>query len=189
MTTQGTPLFRYLLGPAIDLLPDAVRHVHDGHGCLELSGLAQIDMMPGLLPRLICTLMGLPEPGREVPVTVIFDRTPMWEHWRRRFGNRRYASSLMPGSGRDTGLLVERMGIITNIFRIDATPDALHLTLVRCRFLGLPMPEWLAPRCAAVERAADQDFTFDIPIDLPWLGRLIHYRGRMRKHETGPDKT
>lgn len=107
----------------MDLLPDAVRHVHDGHGRLELSGMAQIDMMPGLLPRLICTLMGLPKPGQDVPVTVIFDRTPTAEHWLRRFGNRHYASSLTAGTGAETGLLIERMGMITNVFRIEATAD------------------------------------------------------------------
>lgn len=184
MTTQNASLFRRLLGPAMDLLPDAVRHVHDGHGRLELSGMAQIDMMPGPLPRLICLLMGLPKPGRAVPVTVIFDRMPTTEHWQRRFGNRRYASSLTAGTGAETGLLIERMGMITNVFRIEATADALYLTVVRCRFLGVPMPGWLAPRCAVTEQAEDGDFTFDIPIDLPWLGRLIHYRGQIWKHKT-----
>jgi len=184
MISQDTPLFRRLLGPAMDLLPDAIRHVHDGQGCLELSGLAQIDMMPGLLPRLICALMGLPKPGHDVPVTVIFDRTPTVEHWQRRFGNRRYASSLTAGTAAETGLLIERMGMITNVFRIEATADALYLTVVHCRFLGVPMPGWQAPRCAVKERAEDGEFTFDIPIDLPWLGCLIHYRGRIGEQKT-----
>lgn len=180
MTMQNTPLFRRLLGPAMDLLPDAIRHVHDGHGRLELSGLAQIDMMPGLLPWLICALMGLPKPGRDVPVTVIFDCNPASEYWQRRFGDRRYASSFTAGTGAETGLLIERMGMITNVFRIEAIPDALRLTVVRCRFLGVPMPGWLAPRCSVTERTEDEDFAFDIPVDLPWMGRLIHYRGRIK---------
>ncbi|AUN32605.1 DUF4166 domain-containing protein [Niveispirillum cyanobacteriorum] len=177
MTTHDAPLFRRLLGPTMDLLPNPVRDVHDGQGRLELSGLAQIDVMPGLLPGLICALMGLPRPGRNVPVTVIFDRTPTVEHWHRRFGDRVYASKLTAGTGAETGLLVERMGMITNVFRVGATASALHLTVVCCRFMGMPMPGWLAPRCAVVERQEDGSFTFDIPIDLPWLGRLIHYRG------------
>lgn len=179
MATPDASLFRRLLGPTMDLLPDAVRHTHDGQGRLELLGLAQINVMPGLLPSLICALMGLPRPGRNVPVTVIFDRTPMVEHWHRRFGNRVYASKLTAGTGAETGLLVERMGVITNVFRIEATTDALHLTVVQCCFLGMPMPGWLAPRCAVAERAENGNFTFDIPIDLPWLGRLIHYRGEL----------
>lgn len=104
----------------MDLLPDAIRHVHDGQGRLELSGLAQIDTMPGLLPGLICTLMGLPRPGRNVPVTVIIDSTPRNEHWHRRFGNQRYASRLTAGTGATDGLLIERLGMITNIFRVEA---------------------------------------------------------------------
>lgn len=179
MTTPDKPVFRRLLGPTMDLLPDAVRQVHDGQGRLELSGLAQIEMMPGLLPRLICALMGLPKPGRNVPVTVIFERTPRTEYWQRRFGDRHYASRLTTGTGADTGLLIEQMGMITNVFRIEATADALYLTVVSCRFLGMPMPAWLAPHCKVAEGQNDGDFTFDIPIDLPWLGRLIHYRGRL----------
>lgn len=181
MTTKEVSLFRQLLGPAIDLLPDKVRQVHDGHGRLELSGLAQIEMMPGLVPWLICAVMGLPKAGRDVPVTVIFDRMPMAEHWLRRFGNRHYASSLTAGTGAEAGMLIERMGMITNVFKIEATTDALYLTVLRCRFLGMPLPDWLAPRCTVAERHQEGDFAFDIPIILPWLGRLIHYRGRIRK--------
>ncbi|SNS67656.1 MULTISPECIES: DUF4166 domain-containing protein [unclassified Azospirillum] len=188
MTTQHMPVFRRLLGPAMDRLPDAVRHVHDGEGRLELSGLAQVDVMPGLLPRLICALMGLPKAGRNVPVTVIFDRTPTAEHWHRRFGKRHYASRLTAGTGADTGLLIEQMGMITNIFRIEATADALYLTVVGCCFLGMSMPAWLAPRCRVAEGQKDGDFTFDIPIDLPWLGRLIHYRGRLGRAQDQQDK-
>ncbi|MQP64995.1 DUF4166 domain-containing protein [Niveispirillum sp. SYP-B3756] len=179
MAMHETPLFRRLLGPAMDLLPDAVRRVHDGSGRLELSGLAQVDVMPGLLPGLICTLTGLPRSGRNVPVTVIFDRTPTAEQWQRRFGNRHYASRLTAGTGAEKGLLIEQMGMITNLFQLEVTAEALHLTLVGCRFLGIPMPGWLAPRCAATERQEDAGFAFDIPITLPWLGRIIHYRGRL----------
>jgi hypothetical protein len=185
MTTQDVTVFRRLLGQRMDLLPDAVRHVHDGQGRLELSGLAQIEMKPGLLPWLICALMGLPKPGHNVPVTVIFDRWPEIEHWQRRFGDRYYASKLTTGTGAEKGLLIERMGPITNIFRVEATADALYLTVVGCRFLGMPMPDWLAPRCAATERQKNGDFTFDIPIDLPWLGRLIHYRGQIGGTQKG----
>lgn len=177
--TQDIPLFRRLLGPAIDLLPDAVRHAHDRTDRLELSGLAQIDTRPGPLPWLLCALLGLPAPGRDVPVTIIFEVTGNGERWRRCFAGRRYASTLTEGKGRDAGLLVEHMGLLTNIFQVAATPDALHLTLLRCRFLGVPMPAWLAPCCPATERQQDGAFSFDIPIDLPWLGRLIHYRGRV----------
>lgn len=180
ITMQDISLFRHLLGPALDGLPDALRRAHDGQGRLELSGLAQIEVRPGPLPWLICALLGLPAPGRGVPVTIIFDRAPDHEHWQRRFAGRRYSSHMTAGNGRDAGLLVERMGLITNVFKVAVTGESLHLTMVRCRWLGLPLPGWLAPRCAAVEREQDGAFTFDIPIDLPWLGRLIHYRGSIR---------
>ena len=43
--------------------------------------------------------------------------------------------------------------------------------------LGLPLPLALAPRSPAREWEEDGKFHFDVPIDVPLLGRVIHYRG------------
>jgi hypothetical protein len=172
-------LFRALLGDTFDRLPPAVRAVHGGTGPLVMIGTADVVQHPSLLARLICAAMRLPAPGRDVPVTLVFVRGDLEDRWSRNFAGRRYASRLFAGERRGQRLLIERMGPITSLFRLIACHDALRLQLVGSRILGVPLPRWIAPRCHAEERDEDGCFTFDIPIDLPWLGRLIRYRGRL----------
>ena len=71
------------------------------------------------------------------------------------------------------------MGAATNVFRLGVADGTLRLDLVGFRFLGIRVPRALRPRCHATEAAEEGVFTFDIPVDLPWLGRVIHYSGRL----------
>lgn len=41
----------------------------------------------------------------------------------------------------------------------------------------IPLPLMLAPKSRAREWEADGRFWFDVPIALPLLGRIVHYRG------------
>lgn len=176
-------LFRLALGPAMDRLPPAVRAVHDRAGRSVLTGRASVAVKPGWLPWLICAALGLPAAGTEVPVRIVFESQPDEDRWDRRFGSRRYVSRYTAGP--QPGRVVERMGIVTGHFALTAHPDRLCLTLVRCVVLGVPVPSWLSPRCQAEETEADGAFVFDVPIDMPWLGRIIRYRGVMVPEASG----
>ena len=46
--------------------------------------------------------------------------------------------------------------------------------------LGVQLPLLLAPRSAATEWEEDGAFRFDVPIALPLVGRIVHYRGWLR---------
>ena len=172
---MSTPLFRHLLGPAMDTLPAALRAVHDQPGTLTLAGTAQVWRSPNPLARLLCNLMGLPAEGADVPVSVTFKRNGDHERWRRRFARRAYSSRLSSRGG----LLVERMGPATNIFRVGVTAGRLHLDLVDFRFLGVPLPFFLRPHCHAIEAEEAGAFTFHVPVSLPGLGPVIRYSGRL----------
>lgn len=169
---NDTP-FRRLLGPRLDALPVPLRIAHDGECVVTLRGTAQVWRSPNPAAQLLCELMRLPRAGRDVPVTVSFDRRAAPERQHRRFGRRCYASRLRAENGR----LVERMGLATNVFRLDVSNGALCIDLVGFRVLGLPVPAWLRPRCQAVERAVDGLFSFDIPVSLPGFGPVIRYSG------------
>lgn len=43
--------------------------------------------------------------------------------------------------------------------------------------LGLPLSLVLAPRSEAWEREENGRFVFDVPIALPLIGLVVHYRG------------
>jgi hypothetical protein len=180
VTTMPPSAVHRVLGGAFDGLPAAVRVVHDHPGRLTASGRADAALGPGVLPRLITALVGMPRDGSDQPVTVTFETdTTGVDHWRRDFAGRRYRSRLFAGSGRWRGLLVERQGILTTGFALEAAPDALHYRVVRFGVLGLALPQWLTPRCHAVETGAGDRFSFDITIDLPGIGRLIRYCGTL----------
>jgi hypothetical protein len=169
----SAPLFRRLLGPAMDTLPTSLRAVHDQPGTLTLAGTAQVWRSPNPLARLLCNLMRLPAERADVPVSVAFERNGDRERWHRRFGERAYSSRLSSRGG----LLVERMGPATNIFRVGVAAERLHLDLMGFRFLGVPLPSILRPHCHAIEADEAGAFTFDIPVTLPGLGPVIRYSG------------
>ncbi len=170
-------LFRRLLGPAIVGLAPSLRTLHDEDGDQVWTGLAEIRTSDNPFARLLCRMIRLPARGSGVPVTVRFERRGATEHWHRRFGDRQYRSTLRIRHGR----LVERMGPAASSFDVSAVDGALHMDLVGFRFLGIPLPRWARPACHAVEQEQGAAFMFDIPIDLPLFGRVIHYRGRLEK--------
>ena len=43
--------------------------------------------------------------------------------------------------------------------------------------LGVPLPMALAPRSRAREWQEGDRFRFDVPIALPFIGLVVHYRG------------
>lgn len=172
---MSASLFRCLLGPGIEALPPGLRAVHDGSGPLTLDGTAQVWRSANPLARLLCDVMHLPAAGTDVPVSVNFERDGSNERWHRRFAGRTYSSRFVVRRG----LLVERMGPATNIFRVTASDSALQLDLVGFRLLGIPLPGFLRPSCAAVETGEGGAFTFDVPVSLPGLGPVIRYAGRL----------
>jgi hypothetical protein len=175
-----TPLFRRLLGSTIETLPPVLRAAHDARDDQHWVGRAEVRASRNPLARLLCRMMRLPPIGEDMPVSVAFDRRGDREYWHRSFAGRRYESVLHVS---ETGLMIERMGPATNIFRVSVTAETLHLDLIGFRFLGIPVPFWLRPHCHAVEREDDGRYVFDVPVSVPWLGAIIHYTGRMERRD------
>ncbi|MNY78176.1 hypothetical protein D3C86_2183260 [compost metagenome] len=50
----------------------------------------------------------------------------------------------------------------------------------RWSLLRVPLPLWLAPSSEAREWAEGEVFCFDVPIALPGIGEVVHYRGWLR---------
>ena len=177
MVTQ--PLFRRLLGSTIDDLSPVLREAHDSRIDQRWSGLAQVQANPNPLARLLCRMMRLPAPGSAIPVTVRFERRADAERWHRDFAGRRYRSTLVERGG----LMIERMGMATNIFRVSVEDGALRLDLVGFRFLGVSLPSALRPHCHAREHENDGRYVFDVPVNLWPFGQIIRYTGRMERRD------
>lgn len=171
MVTQ--PLFRRLLGAAIDDMPPVLRAAHDSRVDQCWSGVAQVGAHPNPLARLLCRLMRLPATETAVPVTIRFERRGAAEYWYRDFAGHHYHSTLIE----QDGLMIERMGMAINIFRVSVKNRALRLDLIGFRFLGLPLASALRPHW----HEGDGCYVFDVPVDLWPFGRVIRYTGRIER--------
>ena len=170
---EAPPLYARVMGAAFAALPSEVRALHLVNGDLAASGMAEVVRGKGLAARLLCRLMGFPAAGAEVPVSVWMREEGGVETWRRDFGGAAFSSRLSQRGG----LLVERFGPLRFGFVLCREPDGLTMHFTRWWLGPLPMPRLLMPRGVAREHAADGRFHFDVPVALPLIGPVIHYRG------------
>jgi hypothetical protein len=57
----------------------------------------------------------------------------------------------------------------------------LQLRTISARLFGWPLPDFLRPRSHASETVgADGQFHFDVPIALPLIGTIVHYKGSLK---------
>ena len=168
------PLFPTLLGPAFDSLPDAVQASHATRADLRLEGRAAITRGRGLWPALIALIFRFPPAGEDVPVTVLKSREGDRELWERRFGPRRFRSTLRP----EGGAMTERFGPATFTLGLHVEGGALHYPVRSARIGPLPLPAWALPVSHARETVENGRFCFDVAIHAPLTKALIvRYRG------------
>jgi hypothetical protein len=61
----------------------------------------------------------------------------------------------------------------------------LQLETLSARLFGCPLPDFLRPRSHASETiGAEGQFHFDVPIALPLIGTVVHYKGSLKPVET-----
>jgi Domain of unknown function (DUF4166)/Saccharopine dehydrogenase NADP binding domain len=170
------PLYKRIMAHSFDRLPLPVRTMHDICGAGTAHGHAEVERGTSFLAKLVCNIMRFPPAGRN-KLTVYFTEENGVEQWTRAFGGHRFSSTLSEAKGR----LVERFGPMRFHFDLPATDRGLTMVMRKWSIFGVPMPLWLAPRSEAQEWAEGDDFRLDVPIDLPMIGRIIHYRGWLRR--------
>jgi hypothetical protein len=178
---ERAPLYRRLLGDAYDDLPEPLRALHDLDGDLIAEGVASVERGKGLLARLAAWLIGFPQAGEAVPVSVSFrvqnGMPDGKEHWQRSFAGRRFASTQEAGRGRFDGLLLERFGPLAAGMALVLEGGRLRLVIRRWSLFGIPMPLALAPRGDSYEFAEAGRFNFHVEIGHPLTGLIVAYRG------------
>lgn len=173
---SGQPLYRQILGRAFDRLPPAVAAIHAG-GAHTASGRAQIERGSGWLARVVAQLIGFPKAGEDVPVTVRFAAEGDREIWTRTFGGKSFRSILVEGKGRDRHLLAEVFGPFRVLLALVPEGDRLRLVVRGWRFLGIPLPLFLAPGGETYEEERDGRFHFHVEIGGPLTGLVVRYTG------------
>lgn len=173
--TAPEPLYARIMGADFARLTDAVRALHQVNGDLAAAGSGEVIRGRNPLARLIGRLVGFPPAGSGIPVTVWMREEDGVETWRREFGGVAFQSQLAQRGG----LLIERFGPIRFALALRREGDGLTMHFRRWWLGPLPMPRFLLPRGIAREYEKDGRFHFDVPIALPLIGLLIHYRGSL----------
>jgi hypothetical protein len=169
---QLDPLYRRVMGERFDRLPPAVRRMHEVLRDGGASGEAEVLGATNPLGALVARIMRFPRPGRH-KLHVTFAERDGQERWTRQFGSTWFTSWL----SNKNGALVERFGSLRFSFDLPSDKHGLEMTMRGWAFWRLPLPLALAPRSCAREWEELGRFNFDVPIELPLIGRIVHYKG------------
>lgn len=170
---QPASLYARVMRDDFDALPPALREIHgvlrDGGAC----GRATVVRGAGPLARLVAAIMRFP-PAGEHALHVHFTERDGVETWTRDFAGHRFHSRM----ALHRGDLVERFGPLRFRFALVPEANGLRMAMRGWSAFGVPLPLRLAPRSDAREwQDAEGRFAFDVPIALPLVGPIVHYRG------------
>jgi Domain of unknown function (DUF4166) len=147
----------------------------------KMSGVADVLPAANIFGRIIALIMGFPKAGQNVPLKVGIEIDPDGETWTRSFAGRKFSSRQILGKGRYEGLLVESFGPLNFGMAVTEVNGKLGLVLRGWDAFGLPMPKFLMPKAIASEHGTGGLFNFDVEIIAPIIGRIVLYRGRLKK--------
>jgi NAD(P)-dependent dehydrogenase (short-subunit alcohol dehydrogenase family) len=178
------PLFRRLLGDAYDALPPVIRQAHQVHGVLVLEGKADAANPDNVVGSLIARLFRLPRSGSDMPVRVeMRSEDDGSETWTRIYPGVTMRSNLRNADSA-THQVDEFLGPLSIRLQWEASERGLQLRTISARMFGCPLPDFLRPRSHASETVgADGQFYFDVPIALPLIGTIVHYKGSLKPVE------
>lgn len=169
-------LYRRALGASYAEMSEAGQRLHDGAE-LKWAGRCSVEGPTNVVGRILAALFVLPPAVADAPIEVDFVVRGGRETWTRRVGGRAMRSRQYIGLRRPTGWIVERFGPLAFDLQMPIKDGRLELVMSGMRFAGLPLPRFCWPRIRAFETEEEGRFGFDVEIGLPWIGRLVRYRG------------
>jgi len=176
-------LYQNILGSAWDELPPAIKQMHDVHDELSASGIASVKRGWNPLAHLICTILGMPRAGEDIPVKVTFTVKDHVETWTRQFGAYVFKSLQYAGKTRDENLLIERFGALRFVMVLVHEDGKLKLVLRRWSAFGIPLPMWLCVKSDSFETVINKRFHFNVKLSHTLIGLIIHYQGWLEINE------
>lgn len=176
MRPREAGVFASALGPAMNAMPPLLQDVHAGVRMRILRGRVDVTGASNLVGRMIAWLFRFPRQQNGLAADVVLTPQNGSEVWTRRFGGTRFRSRLSR-DGR-SGHLKEQFGPFVMLLHMAAHENGFDLNAIGWRLGALPLPRFLAPRSQARAFVDDTGrYRFDVPITLPLIGALVHYRG------------
>ncbi len=165
-------LYEKVMGPKFQKLPTSIQKLHSVIRDAGFHGEARVTGGKNPLAKLAAKIFGFPSAGQhDLHVHIAADEKG--ETWARSFSGKKFSSRLEK-SGRH---LTERFGPFQFRFDLPATDNGLRMEMSGWKFWFVSLPLFLAPKSPASEWDQDGRFHFDVPIALPIIGLMVHYRG------------
>jgi hypothetical protein len=154
------------------------------HGVLVLEGKADAASPDHVLGTLIARLFRLPRSGTDMPVRVeMRSEDDGSETWTRIYPGVTMRSNLRNVDSA-THQVDEVLGPLSIRLHWNPSARGLELETLGARLFGCPLPDFLRPRSHASETVGPEgQFHFDVPIALPLIGTLVHYKGSLKPLE------
>jgi Domain of unknown function (DUF4166) len=170
---RSPSLYRRVLGPRFDLLPEVLRRFHDASGGGRAHGTLRVERATGWLRNALATLLGFPAAGNEVPVHLQVEVKGDRERWVREFGGHKLVTVQWAWDG----YLMERAGPTTFSCTLTADGSCMRYEFQRAWILGVPLPRWLSPSVVSWVEAGENRWRIVVRISAPILGELVSYEG------------
>lgn len=171
--TSRARFFDGALGEAYQRLDAPVRAFHDLRGRAELHGEVETEAPAGALAALVGRLLGTPQASTRGALRFELHCDDAQQTWTRHFPHRTMRSR-MRVDGSD---IVETLGPVRLVMRLQESGGSLHMVLRSMHFLGIPCPGWLLPRIEAREHGAGGRMHFHVRAALPVVRQVAGYHG------------
>ena len=181
MATTNLPMCLYAsrLGASWPALAEPVRLIHSPQSTIAARGEFHIVRGPGLVSRMVASLMRLPRTNRAARTHLVITAWGHEEYWHRTFDGRHLDTRQYAAGEQEIG---ELLGPLEFRFRLEARGGGLVFRQVGvaivCGSIRLRIPAALAPRVVATETPAGARQTaVSVRVVLPVLGSLVSYDG------------
>lgn len=173
-------LYARALGASYLRLPKTLQDLHRIKETSTFKGQAKVTRGKSPIAWLTGLVFRFPKTTKRTPIKVVLSENDGIETWERFFGERRMVSLQEMGTGRWSGLIVERFGPVAIAMAACVKDDRMHIITKGWTLFGIPLPRWLAPGGEIFEEEVDGKFRFHVDICAPLFGRLVKYEGWLR---------
>lgn len=186
--TVNQPLYQQTLGDQWPKLPHSLREMHNLKDRLTAQGTARVVRGKSLLSRVVAGILGFPNAGEQVPVTVSFEKQGDQELWTRNFAGKEFQSIQRLHKTKRDGLIHEQFGPVSVGLAMLIESDRIKIVVRSWRLFGIPMPLILAPGGEASEFESHGLFHFSVEIKAIFTGLIVQYQGCLEIIEAGSHK-
>jgi len=166
-------LYRRILGPRFDALPEVLKRFHDAAEGGRARGTLQVERGAGLFRNALASLAGLPKAGRDVPVRLEVRVEGDRERWLRQLPG----GTLRSVQRAHGDLLIETFGLTSFSSAVVVDGPRVRYEFRRAWFAGVPLPTWLSFYVDGCVQAGDAGWRVVVHVFAPFLGEIVHYEG------------